>query len=295
MPHVAFTCPDPFMWDVDEYGELIKDVPVETCLNCSLSRRDRECHWDFADLTLRIERDIYTDSYSPSAMLGCDREKFLKMAHDYAVDPALSHSKARGTVVHSKQEIDHPDIVSEQLMGRSLVVDGVPKQIRVKPDKIYRRMRVIQDDKTWGYLPVEKGQALPIDEKYFPVHQLSIGAWVAAAPEPIPPKEGREPIPVPEPVQVDRGEVIFRDSKKQIRHDVDLIDPGALEPWMEMRIRELDAVYAGNEPEPLPEDRRNFCPTCPVFKYCGIPMPKKTKKPAKAKKPAAKKPKKVKK
>jgi hypothetical protein len=45
------------MCDVDDTGELIKEVPIDGCLECSLTRHDRACSWDFADLTLRIERD----------------------------------------------------------------------------------------------------------------------------------------------------------------------------------------------------------------------------------------------
>lgn len=285
MPHVAFTCPDPIMW-TESGGVITTDIPVNVCLACSLSRVDRGCPWDYSDLTNRIERPI-KPSFTPSAMLGCHRERWLKQSVDYAVDPADSHAKVRGTRAHSGFEVDHADVLSEVTVARTLIVDGEPALVVTRPDKVYPKTGLIHDDKTRGYIAQKDKQPVPpeISEDYR--YQLSVGAWAWADPEnkstDVTHSTGVSPASTT-PVPITKGQITFRDQTKQVRVQVPLIPSKELIPWMETQIRDLRKIYQGGYGTPsspidggpayLPSNSQWKCKTCPVRNQCGIQLTK---------------------
>lgn len=273
MPHTSFLCPDPAQWSLDPAtGELDRRVPIPDCLACSLSRVDRACSWDYADLMLRIHRPI-RPSFTPSAMAGCLRERYLKMNHDYAVDPANEAPRVRGISSHAGLETDHADILSEVTVGRRLLVDDRPEMVVLRPDKVYPKLGLVHDDKTRAYLrSVQKQPQAPeitFDHRF----QLSVAAWAWQAPAFAEFPDGR--VDYPEPILITSGQIIFRDGSKQVRVLVDLLPTEVVESHLQRMIRLLRLVYSGQwEPPPLPEDQRSRCLSCSVLDLCGIPKPK---------------------
>ena len=272
------------MWsEVD--GQIVTDVAINVCLACSLSRVDRACHWDFADLQARVERPI-KPSFTPSAMLGCHRERWLKMGLDYVVEPGESHAKTRGTRAHSGLEVEHEDVLSEVTVARTLVVDGEPALVVTRPDKVYPKTGLIHDDKTRGYIKSKNKEPVPpeITDDYR--YQLSIGAWAWQKPDWVDPAtnaSGQTHVTAITGVPITEGQVTFRDSHKQVRVPVPLVPFSELTPWMEQQIRDLRKVYSGaygapssgtpGGPAYLPPDQRWKCKTCPVRKQCQDLMP----------------------
>lgn len=274
MPHVAYKCPDPAMWSLDDTGGLNQTVSIPDCLNCSLTRNDRGCHYDYADLAARDENQ-YAELFSPSRFNGCDRELYLRDKHDYWTDPAEQTYRVRGTASHTALEVQHEGIICETRVYRELpgAVDheGKPAVISVKPDKVYPKLGVIHDDKTYKYLPrggegYKPGEVHPIEIKDSYRLQLSIGAWAWAAPM------MRDGVAAPAPITITSGQITFRDGSTQLRiRDIALFPFSNLESYMRGRVAELNAVRLGQEPGYCAEDSRWKCATCPVRYLCGIP------------------------
>ena len=279
MGHVAFLCPDPQMWSMPG-TDIIKTVPIADCLNCSLTRNDRDCQWDFADLYARQE-DGYNELFSPSRFNGCDRELWLRANNDYWTDPAEQTYRVRGTATHAALEVEHSDIIVEARVYRTLegAVDheGKPAVVSVKPDKVYPGLGVIHDDKTWKYLPrggpgYATGQVHPIEIKDAWRLQLSIGAWVWAKPDFITDASEPSGLRFVDPITITSGQITVRDGSTQLRmRDIELFPFDELEEYMRGRVKELNAVRLGLEPDYVREEDRWKCKTCPVRYLCGIP------------------------
>lgn len=297
MPHVAFKCPDPAMWSMPAM-EIVKTVPIQDCLDCSLKRIDRACAYDYADLNARIEGG-YDEMFSPSRFNGCDRELYLAAKYDYVTDPAEQTARVRGTAAHSLLDSKDPRAISEARVYRSLAgaVDhlGAPAVVSVQPDVVYPPMGLIADFKTWKYLPrgnVNRGEVDPQPIKRAYVRQLSVGAWAWANPLKVkyPPSDGFPSGRIdlhPAPVVIKTGQVSLRDGHSFLRQVVDLEDFTVLEEWMRSRVLNLNATRSGTEPgycAPQEDGARPFCGTCKVRELCGIPRelyakPKKSKAP----------------
>jgi hypothetical protein len=283
MPHTAFRCPDPYMWSEvpGSWGLLSQEVPIDKCLECALTRRDRACPYDYADLKLRVEEG-YTEQFSPSRFNGCDREQYLRATTDFSTDPAEQSARVRGTRAHAVVEItDDPGVISEKRIYRPLMVDGEQAWIGVKPNKVYPELAEISDLKTWKYLPVKDGQPVDQEVKEENRIQLSIGAWAWERPcRKDVDGYGNNDYFAIEPIHIDHGQIIIQDGTKQLRQaEISLIPDDQLEELMAQRVRELRKVYAGEEPGYCDEDKRWRCKTCPVRPQCGIELPK--RKPAK--------------
>jgi hypothetical protein len=265
MPQVSFICPDEMMWTVADDGEVTNHVSVHDCLDCSVMRPDRSCNWDFADLTLRMDRDAAYASFNPSKMLGCPREHWYRINTDYPVDPASRHAMVRGTRTHAALEVPHPDILSEVTVVRYLPIQWKKKKlsipVSVRPDKVYPQHGIIHDDKTRSYLAQKDGKAvLPeINAEY--TFQLSVGAWCWAEPA-----YAVFPTGVdihPPVIKIDRGQIIFRDSTKQIKQGYPLFDFAWLEQEMRRRIQPYMALYDDNAIAPVLEGQETWrCKTC---------------------------------
>src|SRR3954451_2914370 len=266
MGQVSFVCPDEVMWTVADDGEVTNQVPTQDCLDCSVKRPDRACNWDYADLTLRQDRDVAYASFNPSKMLGCPREHWYRINTSYPVDPASRHAMVRGTRTHAALEIPHPDILSEITVVRFLAVSWKKRVLKlpisVRPDKVYPQHGVIHDDKTRGYLPVKDGQALLPDINAEYTFQLSVGAWAWADPAY---SVGPQGVTLtPDPITIDRGQIIFRDSTKQIKQAYPLFDFPWLEQQMRRRIQPYLALYDDNVIAPVLEGKDTWrCKTCP--------------------------------
>lgn len=280
------------MWSLDANNLLDDTVPIPDCLNCSLTRQGRACHWDYADLLARNENQ-YAELFSPSRFNGCDRELWLRSNNDYWTDPADQTYRVRGTASHAALEVQHEDIIVETRVYRELpgVVDheGKPAVISVKPDKVYPKLGVIHDDKTYKYLPrggdgYKPGEVHPIEIKDAYRLQLSIGAWAWADPM------VRDGVAAPAPITITTGQITFRDGSTQLRiKDIELFPFTDLEDYMRGRVAELNAVRLGHEPGYCAEDQRWKCGNCPVKYLCGIPKELYAKpKPVKEKKTSAK-------
>src|SRR5580765_4799458 len=248
MPQVSFVCPDERMWTVEDDGTVSNHVPISECLADSVKRPDRACNWDFADLTLRMDRDVSYASFNPSKMLGCPREHWYRINTDYPVDPGTRHAMVRGTRTHAALEVPHPDILAEVTVVRYLKLQwkkqtlDVP--ISVRPDKVYPQTGIIHDDKTRSYLAQKDGQAVnpEINAEY--TFQLSVGAWAWADPAYCVTPQGVELSP--KPLEITRGQIIFRDSTKQIKQSYPLFDFPWLEQEMRRRIQPYMALYDDN-------------------------------------------------
>jgi hypothetical protein len=316
VPHTGFVCPDLRMASLGPDGSISRVVPIDTCLNCSLTRLDRACPYDYVDLLGRVEN--YSQSYSPSRMNGCNRQVWLQAHTDYAVDPASQHRKVRGTNMHAALEAKSDDIVGEARAFRSLCLDpsshgttpvfdeklgrlrwSCDRFVSVQPDKIYPRTKTIHDDKTWAYIPVgrpeaEPGQPKPIDlvsdgkggwSEF--VYQLSVGAWAWAAPERVVYRDGTVD-DYPNPIEITNGQITIRAQVQYRQANLPLVPFPELEAWMRDRIAEIDRDQAGDEPPPyIALDKRWRCGSCAVLPYCGIPRSEYTKeRPKSAKSPA---------
>lgn len=266
MPQVSFICPDELMWTVADDGEVTNAVPVADCLDCAVKRPNRACNWDHADLTLRLDRDAAYASFNPSKMLGCPREHWYRINTEYPIEPGSRHAMVRGTRTHAALEVPHPDVLSEITVVRYLAVTwkGVALElpVSVRPDKVYPQHGVIHDDKTRGYLPVKEGlPVLPeINAEY--TFQLSVGAWAWALPAYIVTPQGVQTNPGR--IHIDTGQIIFRDSTKQIRQKYPIFEFDWLETEMRRRIEPYLALYDDNEIAPPLEGSDTWrCRTCP--------------------------------
>lgn len=262
MPQVSFICPDEVMWTVMDDGMVTNAVPVQDCLDCSVKRPGRACHWDFADLTLRQDRDVQYASFTPSKMLGCPREQWYRMNTDYPIEPGSRHAMVRGTRTHAQLEVPHPDILAEVQVVRYLTIQWKKATLRIpitcRPDKIYPLRGLIHDDKTRSYLPVKDG--VPIVPEHNPEYafQLSVGAWCWADPA----WAGEEVSP--EPIEITQGQVIYRSSIKQIRQIYPIFEFDWLEDEMRRRIQPYMALYDDNAQAPVLEGEETWrCRTCP--------------------------------
>lgn len=270
MPQVSFICPDEMMWTVEDDGEVTNHVPVQDCLDCSVKRPDRSCNWDFADLTLRLDRDVRYASFTPSKMLGCAREQWYRINTDYPVEPGSRHAMVRGTRTHAALEVPHPDILAEVTVVRYLPFQWKGQElslpITVRPDKVYPQHGLIHDDKTRGYLPVKDGVPLLPDINAEYTFQLSVGAWAWADPAyAVFPDRGVD-LNMP-PLHIDRGQIIFRDSTKQIKQAYPIFDFAWLEDEMRRRIEPYMALYDDNvQAPPLTGAETWRCKTCPHHK-----------------------------
>lgn len=259
--------------------EIVKTVPIQDCLDCSLKRIDRGCVYDFADLNARIEGG-YDEAFSPSRFNGCDRELYLRAKHDFWTNPADQTARVRGTAAHAALEVRDPRVIGEARVYRVLpgVTDhnGGPAVVSTQPDAVYPDMRLIADFKTWKYLPrgnVTRGEVDPQPIKLAYQRQLSVGAWVWAKPDKVVYRDGTIDL-APQPLELSTGQISLRDGHSFLRQMVDLVPFGALELWMQGRVLELNAVRAGVEPGYCPtqgDGSRPFCNTCPVRYLCGIP------------------------
>lgn len=281
--HKWTLCPDDYQASQDADGNLDRRVPIQDCLDCALTRIDRDCPFDWADLKIRIERDV-KQSYTPSGMNACKRERWIKLRHDYAVDPFDAYARARGIGSHAGLETDHPDILSEVTVCRYLEVDGVQKPIVTRPDKVYPRLGLIHDDKTKGYIRSDKGQPVPPEIYHRYKVQLSVGAWCWANPAWMAVQDGPKVLS-PKAHTVIRGQITFRDGAKQARvWGIPLLEFGALETWMAEQIRVIDRVHEPDSPIPdwLPEGSRGLCSMCSVRDICGVPLDKRPRRPSRA-------------
>ena len=265
MPQVSFVCPDEMMWTVEDDGEVTNQVPVKDCLDCSVKRPDRACNWDYADLTLRTDRDVAYASFNPSKMLGCPREHWYRINTDYPVDPGARHAMVRGTRTHAALEVPHPDILSEVTVVRHLKVSWKQRVLELpilcRPDKVYPQHGIIHDDKTRGYLAQKDGKPVfpEINAEY--TFQLSVGAWCWANPSFVVGKDGVDVHP--KPILIDRGQIIFRDSTKQIKQSYPLFDFPWLEQEMRRRVQPYMALYDDNTMAPVLEGKETWrCKTC---------------------------------
>lgn len=277
MPHVAYKCPDPAMWSMDpDTNEMIDIVRLEDCLDCSLTRLGRGCHFDFQQLMARRE-DQYTASLSPSRFNGCDRELYFKEQYDFWTDPNEAGHKVRGTAVHSKLETSDPRVVSECRVYRVLpgAVDheGKPAVVSVQPDIVYPSLRQISDTKTWRYLNVKNGQPLPQPIKTENRFQLSVGAWAWRDPIRAEYRNG-DVVERPEPIEIESGQVMLSDGKTLLRQsDIELIPDAVLERWMRLRVLQINRARRGEEPPFPPVYKRWRCDKgCPVRYLCNIPQ-----------------------
>lgn len=285
MPHTAFICPDPIQWTVDhETGYLIREVPIDKCLSCSLTRIDRACPWDYADLKARVEN--YNSVYSPSRMNGCNREAWLKERNNYAIEPGRASKKARGTSVHAGLETSHDLLISEARVYRWLQDDTDPDNgwmVSVQPDKVYPGTETIHDDKTWSYLPVGAPEALPGQPK--PVElkvgtdgqpseylrQLATGAWAWAKPNRVEYNDGRVD-ESPTPVKITNGQITIRAQVTLRTPGLPILDFAEHEAWMRARCREIERDRASDEaPGYVDITKRWRCGSCSVLHLCGIP------------------------
>jgi hypothetical protein len=305
MPHSSFKCPDPYMAQYDEAaGETHPYVPIKDCLDCALSRLDRACEWDYADLAARVENS-YSEVFSPSRMNGCLRQQWYQDRVDFWTDPAEQSRRVRGSGMHRAFEVDHEQIIGEARVYRTLKAeDGSPLLdwqgqevlISVQPDKVYPKLGVIHDDKTWAYLPVERGRPKAIGYDYpergkpgLPkpraglvqvgehridpdwVRQLSIGAWA-----------WRDPLTVkypggtwdehPSPLDIREGHVSLR-AQVQLRiAHIPLMPDAEVEAWMRERVAAINAMKTAEEPPDYIEPKGRWkCATCPTRYLCGIP------------------------
>jgi|SRR5580765_821230 len=266
MPQVSFVCPDEVMWSVADDGMVTNQVPIQECLDCSVKRPNRSCNWDYADLTLRLDRDAAYASFNPSKMLGCPREHWYRINTEYPVDPATRHAMVRGTRTHAALEVPHPDILAEVTVVRHLEISWKQQTLKipvsVRPDKVYPQHGLIHDDKTRGYLPVRDGEALPPDINAEYTFQLSVGAWAWAEPTYTVGPQGVDSHP--QPLEIIRGQIIYRDSTKQIKQDYPLFDFPWLEQEMRRRIQPYMALYDDNVQAPPLEGSETWrCKTCP--------------------------------
>jgi hypothetical protein len=267
LPQVSFICPDEFMWTVDDDGLVTNRVPIDDCLDCSIKRVGRTCPWDFADLTIRLDRDVRYASFNPSKMLGCPREHWYRINTEYPVDPATRHAMVRGTRTHAALEIPHPDILGEVTVVRYLPFSWKGKTLQLpitcRPDKVYPLQGLIHDDKTRAYLPVKDGVALPPEINAEYTFQLSVGAWCWAEPAYMVLPDGTVRV-APDPIEIYQGQVIFRDSTKQIKQQYQLFDSAWLEEEMVRRIEPYMALYDDNVIAPPLEGAETWrCRTCP--------------------------------
>lgn len=267
MPQVSFVCPDEFMWTVADDGEVTNQVPIDDCLDCSVKRVARTCQWDFADLSLRLDRDVRYASFNPSKMLGCAREHWYRINTEYPVEPGSRHAMVRGTRAHSALEVPHPDILSEVTVVRYLPFEwkGARLQLPItcRPDKVYPLQGLIHDDKTRSYLAVKDGVALPPDINPEYTFQLSVGAWCWFDPAYTVSPNGGVNLN-PSPIEITRGQIILRDSTKQIKQPYPIFDFDWLRDEMTQRIEPYMALYDDNVMAmPLEGDATWRCRTCP--------------------------------
>jgi hypothetical protein len=274
VPQTGMICPDPFMWDVSDGGDFLKEVPTADCLDCSLTRTDRGCSWDYADIKARVDRPASYCSFTPSKMNGCDMELYLRINFNYATNPAEVGRMVAGSAAHLGLEVIHPDIIGETTVVRLLDMgEGWHVPITVKPDKVYIGQQLIHDDKTRAYMAQEDLKPKPIDSSEDLVRQLSVGAWAWGQPA-FASKDGV--VWHPEPLNISLGQVTYRqsDGTKQLRTLVPLLDFQELERWMRGRVMDLVGVYDGNEPD-AEENWR--CKNCQVRQLC--PVGSKLKQP----------------
>lgn len=273
MPHVAYLCPDPAMWRMWD-NQIIEIVPMEECLDCSLTRTDRRCSFDFQQLQARRE-DTYNESFSPSRFNGCDKELYFKQAYDFWTDPALGGAKVRGTAVHSKLETSDPRVVSECRVTRVLAgaVDhlGEPCLISVQPDIIYPSLQQISDTKTWKYLPRKNGKAVEQAVKTENRLQLSVGAWAWKDPLLAVYRDGTV-VENPDPITITSGQIMLSDGSLILRQSgIALVKDAVLERWMRMRVLAINRARLGEEPPLPPVFKRWRCDKgCPVRYLCPI-------------------------
>lgn len=280
MAHKWFVCPDELMATVDDRGEVSNLVEIHDCLTCSVSRANRACQWDFADLTLRLDRSATYASFTPSKMLGCDKELWFKQHVDYAVNPEHRNAMVRGTRAHSALEVPHPNIIGEVTVVRYLDVPWQGRVLRlpitVRPDKVYPFLGLIHDDKTRAYL--QTTNKLPVAPPYAPDYafQLSVGAWAWG--QPAFTIDGHGVHVDPPAIAVTTGQITYRDSTKQIRVPYELLDFDVLEGVMRARCQDLLRIYdLDAEPGPLVGDDQWKCKTCPFLPAnggaCNVGMP----------------------
>jgi hypothetical protein len=261
VPQTSFVCPDEYMWSVADDGEVTNLVPVQDCLDCSIKRPDRSCNWDYADLTLRRDRDVAYASFNPSKLLGCAREHWYRINTEYPVDPGARHAMVRGTRTAAALDMPHPDVLSEITVVRYLKISWKQKvlnlPISVRPDKVYPQHGLIHDDKTRAYLAVKDGQPLSPDINPEYTFQLSVGAWAWAEP-------AYAVGVAAKPIEIIRGQIIYRDATKQIKQPYPLFDFPWLEQEMRRRIQPYMALYDDNVQAPPLEGEETWrCRTCP--------------------------------
>lgn len=279
MPHVANVCPDTAMWSVDpDTMQLSQAVPLDECLQCSLTRLDRGCSYDFGYL-MQAREGTYTALFSPSRMNGCDRELYFKEFRQYTVDPKDQRYKIRGTRAHSGLEVpDTALVIGEARVfrvlndedGQPMRYRGEPLLISVQPDKIYPGMAQIHDDKTWKYLPRAGGKPVEQPVKSENRFQLSVGAWAWANPSRV---EYRDHVDEsPKPITITSGQIILRDGESELRQwGIPLIPTPTLERWMRLRVKSVLKALNGEEPPFPPPYKRWRCGTCPVRQVCNPP------------------------
>jgi hypothetical protein len=213
-----------------------------------------------------MDRDVNYASFNPSKMLGCAREHWYRINTEYPIDPASRHAMVRGTRTHAALEIPHPDILAEITVVRYLAIQWKQSILRVpvsvRPDKVYPQHGLIHDDKTRGSLPVQNGQPVfpEINAEY--TFQLSVGAWAWADPAYIVGPQGVTL--TPDPIEIIQGQIIYRDSTKQIKQAYPLFDFEWLEDQMRQRIQPYMALYDDNVQAPVLEGKETWrCKTCP--------------------------------
>lgn len=246
---------------------------MDECLNCSLTRGDRTCSFDFQQLQARRE-DTYNETFSPSRFNGCDKELYFKQHFDFWTDPALGGAKVRGTAVHSKLETSDPRVVSECRVTRLLpgAVDhqGNPAIVSVQPDIVYPSLHQISDTKTWKYLPREGGKAVAQGIKTENRLQLSVGAWAWRNPLSAVYRDGTR-VDAPEPLDIRSGQIMLSDGSLILRQaNIELVSDAVLERWMRLRVRALNRARLGEEPPLPPVFKRWRCRMCPVRYLCPI-------------------------
>lgn len=268
MAHKWFVCPDELMATVDDDGNVSNLVEIKDCLTCSVSRANRACQWDFADLTLRLDRSATYASFTPSKMLGCDKELWFKQHVDYAVNPEHRNAMVRGTRAHSSLEVPHPDIIGEVTVVRYLNVPWKGEVLRlpitVRPDKVYPLLGLIHDDKTRAYLQTTNKLPVAPPFTFDYAFQLSVGAWAWGNPAFCIDEQGVHVDPPA--IVIGSGQITYRDSTKQIRVPYEILPFNKLEEVMVQRCQDLLKIYDDDvEPGPLTDDSVWKCKTCPFL------------------------------
>lgn len=250
MPYIGNQCPDPAMPEV---------VDARKCLECSLTRPERRCHYPSFLLADIVAEKVTTDGkepkrYSPTVLSTCLRAVALRQQYDYTINPMNYWVMARGKVFHSFVE-GQPQVTGIVRENRLKVPVKLSPKLTIdfegQPDEVMAVHRHLVDYKSVKYISSYMTDPMNLNQKW--IAQLSCYRWMLH-------KLGTE---------IETAEIQLLDMNSLHRMPYRLWSLEETERYIRTQLAKLYEVYEHQIIEPvLPEDEQWMCERCEVRTAC---------------------------